>query len=243
MIRRLLTLLLLSFAAFAAAPGAVQAKDKSKEAALIESECGLKKGTITAIGDQIRLQPSPDEGYKNVDCAIGRLNKADLGKLGFVGNEAATEASAQTLAPSAQIGEPASPSKQRLIRRYLQLIGRQDQLDTGSFLERYAIPGGPMWQVSNGQVLTESLKDGFDKRMAALRKAYAKHRATYQQAYEGHVNWEFTEAELAEIVTFLDRPVGKHFLDGRWRMEAYVGTDTEELEEQIVKEAMASLAK
>jgi hypothetical protein len=57
------------------------------------------------------------------------------------------------------------------------------------------------------------------------------------------VNWEFTEAELAEIVGFLERPVGKHFLDGRWRMEAYVGTDTEEWEEQIVKEAMANLPK
>jgi len=100
-----------------------------------------------------------------------------------------------------------------------------------------------MWQVSNGQALTESLKDGFDKRMRALTTAYAPHRAEYQQAYESHVNWEFTEAELAEIVTFLERPVGKHFLDGRWRMEAYTGTNTEEMEEQIVKEAMASLAK
>ena len=100
-----------------------------------------------------------------------------------------------------------------------------------------------MWQVSNGQVLSENLKDGFEKRMTALTTAYAPHRAEYQQAYEGHVNWEFTEAELAEIVGFLERPVGKHFLDGRWRMEAYVGTNTEEMEEQIVKEAMASLAK
>jgi hypothetical protein len=149
----------------------------------------------------------------------------------------------QTLAPSAQIDEPPNPSKLLLIRRFLRAIGRQDQLDTGSFLERYAIPGGPMWQVSNGQVLTESLTGGFEKRMAALTNAYAKHRAAYQQAYEDHVNWEFTEAELAEIVSFLERPVGKHFLDGRWRMDAYVGTNTEELEEQIVKEAMGNLTK
>lgn len=149
----------------------------------------------------------------------------------------------QTLAPSAQNDESPSPSKLLLIRRFLRAIGRQHQLDTGSFLERYALPGGPMWQVSNGQVLTESLKGGFEKRMTALTNAYAKHRAEYQQAYEDHVNWEFTEAELAEIVSFLERPVGKHFLDGRWRMEAYVGTNTEELEEQIVKEAMANLTK
>jgi hypothetical protein len=79
--------------------------------------------------------------------------------------------------------------------------------------------------------------------MAALTTAYAKHRAEYQEAYESHVNWEFTESELAQIVTFLESPVGKHFLDGRRRMEAYVGTDTEDLEEQIVKEAMASFTK
>lgn len=149
----------------------------------------------------------------------------------------------RTLAPSAQIDEPPSPSKLLLIRRFLRAIGRQDQLDSGSFLERYALPSGPMWQVSSGRGATETLKDGFEKRMTALRTAYAPHRAEYQQAYESHVNWEFTEAELAEIVAFLERPVGKHFLDGRWRMEAYVGTNTEETEEQIVKDAMSSLAK
>ena len=156
---------------------------------------------------------------------------------------AADTQSAQKLAPSAQIEEPPSPSKLLLIQRFLRAIGRQDQLDTGSFLEHYAIPGGPMWQVSNSQVLQEDLTGGLEKRMAALRAAYEPHRAEYQKAYESHVTWEFTEAELAEIVGFLERPVGKHFLDGRWRMEAYTGTNTEEMEEQIVKDAMAILAK
>ncbi len=149
----------------------------------------------------------------------------------------------QSLAPSAQIDEAPSPSKLLLIRRFLRAIGRQDQLDTGSFLERYAVPGGPMWPVSNGAALSENLLDGIKKRMAALTKAYAIHQGEYQQAYEDHINWEFTEAELAEIVNFLERPVGKHFLDGRWRMEAYVGTDTEESDEKIIKEAMTGLAK
>ncbi|MGZ2410915.1 hypothetical protein ACUXST_000312 [Sphingomonas sp. F9_3S_D5_B_2] len=151
--------------------------------------------------------------------------------------------SRQSLAPAAQIDKPPSPAKLLLIRRFLRAIGLQQQLDSGSFLERYAIPGGAMWQVLNGQAQVETFKGGFDKRMTALRSAYAKHRAEYQQAYEDHVNWEFTEAELAEIDGFLERPVGKHFLDGRWRMEAYVGTNTEELEAQIVKEAVASLGK
>lgn len=79
--------------------------------------------------------------------------------------------------------------------------------------------------------------------MSALKKAYAKYRSAYQQAYESHVNWEFTEEELAKIVAFLESLVGKHYLDGHWRMEAYTSTNTEDLEQQIVAEAQASLAK
>lgn len=153
------------------------------------------------------------------------------------------QASVSTIAPAAKIEAPPSPTKLILIRRFLRAIGRQDQLDTGSFLEHYAIPGGPMWHVEPGSQITESLSGGFQVKMSALKKAYAKHRAEYQEAFESHVNWEFTADELAEIVAFLERPAGKHYLDGRWRMEAYVGTNTEELEEQIVAEAQASLSK
>jgi len=169
-----------------------------------------------------------------------------LGLAALLSTSSALAASPQaneTLAPSAQIDKPPSPSKLLLIRRFLRAIGLQQQLDSGSFLQRYAIPGGPMWQVTSGQAVQESLKAGFEKRITALTNAYAKHRPEYQQAYEDHVNWELTEAELAELVGFLERPVGKHFLDGRWRMEAYVGTNSEQMEEQIVKDAMASLTK
>lgn len=100
-----------------------------------------------------------------------------------------------------------------------------------------------MWQVSTSQVLTDCPTGGLEKRMAALRNAYAKHRPAYQQGYENHVNWESSEGELVEIVGFLERPVDKHFLEGRWRMDAYVRTNTEELEEQIVREAMAGLTE
>jgi len=101
-----------------------------------------------------------------------------------------------------------------------------------------------MWQVKkDGQAVDQSLMGGFNIRMKALTDVYAKHRSEYQRAYEDHLNWEFTEAELAEIDDFLESRVGQHYLDGHWRMEAYVGTDTEDLEAQIVKEAMANLAK
>jgi hypothetical protein len=123
------------------------------------------------------------------------------------------------------------------------LIGRQAELDSGSFLERYAMPGGAMWQAAGGQPPEENLSEGLDKRLTALKSAYAKYRATFQRAYENHVNWEFTEEELIEIDAFLERPVGRHFLEGRWRMDAYVGSDTEALEQQIVKDALASLSQ
>lgn len=177
----------------------------------------------------------------------GQMNKlllpAVAALLSLPSALAAAPQPAQPIAPAAEIEEPPSASKLLLIRRFLTAIGLQNQLDTGSFLQRYAIPGGPMWQLSNGQAITENLGDGLERRMAALTSAYAKHRAEYQQEYEDHVNWEFTEPELMEIVTFLEGPTGKHFLDGRWRMQAYVETNTEELEEQIVKEAMTSLAR
>jgi hypothetical protein len=44
-------------------------------------------------------------------------------------------------------------------------------------------------------------------------------------------------------VPFLESPVGKHYLDGRWRMEAYTDTKAEDIEQGIVAEAQASLAK
>jgi hypothetical protein len=146
-----------------------------------------------------------------------------------------------TLAPSAQVEKPASLAKLALIRRFMKAIGLQDKLDTGSFLERYAVPGGPMSTISSGQTLSETLSGSFEKGMTALRDAYAPHRAEYQKAYEDHLNWEFTETELTEIVGFLERPVGQHYLDGRWRMEAYVATNTEDLEARIVAEAQANL--
>jgi hypothetical protein len=85
--RRLVFLLLPAFGAVAPAPVAAQTVDTAKEAARIERECGLKNGTIKVTGDQIRLEPSPDEAYERVDCALERLKRAGLTKLGFVGNE------------------------------------------------------------------------------------------------------------------------------------------------------------
>jgi hypothetical protein len=73
---------------FGAAPALAHVSEKAEQVAAIERECGLKEGNIVINGDQVRLQPVPDEAYEKVLCALERLNKAGLGKLGFVGNEA-----------------------------------------------------------------------------------------------------------------------------------------------------------
>ncbi|WP_312487290.1 hypothetical protein [Sphingomonas sp.] len=143
---------------------------------------------------------------------------------------------------AAQIEAPASASKLALIKRFLRAIGRQQQLDSGSFLERYAIPGGAMWPIEPGTQLKEDWLSGFERRMSALKTAYAKRKTFYQQAYKDHVNWEFTEQELTEIVTFLESSAGRHYIDGRWRMEAYTDSNTEDVEQAIVAEALASFA-
>lgn len=147
------------------------------------------------------------------------------------------------ITPSAQVEQAPSPLKLQLIKRFMHAIGLQDQLDTGSFLERYAIPGGPMWKVASGEVLAEDLTSGFKVRFNALKAAYEKRRSVYQKAYEDHLNWEFTEIELSEIVTFLEKPIGQHYLDGRWRMEAYTNTNTEDMEAEILTEATDILQK
>ena len=68
-----------------------------------------------------------------------------------------------------------------------------------------------------------------------------KSTVIWQEEYESHINWEFAESELAQVVAFLEAPVGQHFLDGRWRMDAYISTNTEELVEQIVEEAESAI--
>lgn len=145
------------------------------------------------------------------------------------------------LAPSAMVEEPPSPAKLELIRRYLRLTGTQRRIDSGSFLERYAFPGGRLSEAMAERGGEITFHDLFDIPMAALRRAYEPHRQVWQEEYERHVNWEYTEDELREIVAFLETNAGRHFLDGEWRMNAYVGTNTEELLEQIIREAEASV--
>ena len=85
-----------------------------------------------------------------------------------------------------------------------------------------------------------NLLDDFAGRIEALKAVYERHRPAYQSEYEEHLNWEFTEDELRQMIAFFDSPVGQHYLDGTWRMEAYIGTNMEETEQALVAEAVQS---
>jgi hypothetical protein len=138
---------------------------------------------------------------------------------------------------AASIEEPPGPAKLDLIRRYLRATGMQRQIDTGSFLERFALPGGPLTEALASRGDSVSIRDMFAIPIDALRRAYEPHRQVWQEEYERHLNWEYTEEELGQIVTFLESDAGQHYLEGDWRMRAYVWTNTEELLEQIVRDA------
>jgi hypothetical protein len=136
---------------------------------------------------------------------------------------------------SAEIDEPPSPSKLDLIRRFLQATGIQERIDTGSFLQRFAMPGTPLFtRLSNGGAAPV---DAVMQGTQTLEAAYTCHRQIWQDEYEAHINWEFAETELQIMVAFLEAPEGQHFLEGRWRMDAYIATNTEDLVEQIIAEA------
>jgi hypothetical protein len=56
----------------------------------IEKRCGVAVGTLRLSGEELSIQPSPDEEYENLACALRELEKSELAahvKLGFVGNE------------------------------------------------------------------------------------------------------------------------------------------------------------
>ena len=146
-----------------------------------------------------------------------------------------------SLAPSARIETPPTEEKLELIRRFMTVVGIQSRLDSGSFLERYAFVPELGWhEVASESRKESNLLDGLTGRIEALKAAYERYRPVYQSEYEEHLNWEFTEDELRQMIAFFDSAVGKHYLDGTWRMEAYTGTNMEETEQALVAEAVQS---
>jgi hypothetical protein len=123
----------------------------------------------------------------------------------------------------------------------MTVAGIQSRLDSGSFLERYAFVPELGWHEGGAENRTETnLLDGLAGPIEALKTVYEKYRPVYQSEYQEHLNWEFTEDELRQMIAFFDSAVGKHYLDGTWRMEAYIGTNMEETEQALVAEAVRS---
>jgi len=144
---------------------------------------------------------------------------------------------------SAMIEEAASPSKLALIRRFLRASGLQAMIDSGSHLDNLGMPGGPSYGFLTEGLPEMTYGESFSAPNAALREAYAPYRGEWQDEYEGHLNWEFTEPELEQIVTFLESAAGQHYLEAGGRMKAYIGTITEHLVEEIVTQAREILAR
>lgn len=146
-----------------------------------------------------------------------------------------------SLAPSARIETPPTEEKLELIRRFMTVVGIQSRLDSGRFLERYAFVPELGWhEVGSEDRIESNLLDGLTGRIEALKAVYERYRPAYQSEYEEHLNWEFTEDELKQMIAFFDSAVGQHYLDGTWRMEAYIGTNMEETEQALVAEAVQS---
>ena len=144
-----------------------------------------------------------------------------------------------SLAPAARIEAPPSEEKLALIRQFMTVVGIQSRLDSGSFLERYAFVPELGWHDGGNENRKESnLLDGLTGPIEALKAVYEEYRSVYQSEYEQHLNWEFTEDELRQMIVFFESSVGKHYLDGTWRMEAYIGTNMEETEQALVAKAV-----
>ena len=133
--------------------------------------------------------------------------------------------------------EPPSAEKLALIREFMRVAGIQSRIDSGNSLERFAMVDQLGWQDPDEEV---SILDAVfnRKRVEALKSVYERYKSIYQEEIESHLNWEFTQAELREMVEFFGSPTGQHYFGGTWRMNAYTNTNLEEIEEQIVLEAV-----
>lgn len=154
---------------------------------------------------------------------------------------------AAIMTPSAAGEAPPSPEKQKLIAEFLDLTGISGRISSASLMDVYAASDGGRAMMANAGPDGAYHGDLIDGPMGLVLKAYKdafrKHADDFRKAYAAHVNWEFTDGELRQINGFLSSKVGRHYLEGEWRMRAYVGTDTEDLTWQVAAEAKAAAKK
>jgi hypothetical protein len=73
---------------------------------------------------------------------------------------------------SGMIAEPPSATKLALIRRFLVANGTQAEIDSGSFLQRFAFPGSPLAVLAATSSRDITSRETFEMPMKALLKAY-----------------------------------------------------------------------
>ncbi|MEN7538157.1 hypothetical protein [Aurantiacibacter flavus] len=156
--------------------------------------------------------------------------------LAMMGASSSLFAQNTEIYPSAMNEQPANAEKQALIRRFMAATGLQRELDSGSFLERYALNSQLDW---NSGTAATTLFEAITGPIEALKAEYEHVRPTYQEEFERHINWEYTEEELRQLVAFFESAVGQHYIDGDWRMRAYSATNLEDIEGELVRKAVA----
>ena len=68
----------------------------------IVAHCHLPNTFFQLRGDELHLQPSIDEKYERVDCALAEVKRLQVTNMGFVGNEAYSD----DLTGSAELNRP-----------------------------------------------------------------------------------------------------------------------------------------
>lgn len=81
----------LLLAGCATGPADSEAERLKAGLARVETQCGVKPGTLKLDSDNlVAVMPTPEAKYESIDCVFRELEKpefADHIKLGFVGNE------------------------------------------------------------------------------------------------------------------------------------------------------------
>jgi hypothetical protein len=136
---------------------------------------------------------------------------------------------------------PPENFKMALSQRYLLATGMQERIDNAAFLQWHAAPGGMIWDAASKR--GGGLLQCATRASRAVKTAYAPHREIWQEEYERHIDNAFSAEMLEQIVDFFESKAGSEFLNWQWRMDAYITTNTEELVDQILNDAIRILAE
>ncbi len=140
---------------------------------------------------------------------------------------------------------PINPEKLKLIHAFMRASRLQAKVDSGEVVPKQA--RAAIWKAMTVRFEDGALGDVlFPDFVAApgraLSQAYAPQRDEWQAQYENHLNQEYANAELEALTAFFDSPLGKHYLDGEWRMRTYIRSNMEPAVEDLQTEAEAILA-